>query len=69
MGVRTHQSPTNMENRNNSISVANSYKEIGEFWDDHDLTEFDDQTKPVEFEVNIESEATHCHANDEWEVS
>ena len=32
------------------------YKEIGEFWDAHDLTEFWDQTRKTLFEVDIESE-------------
>jgi hypothetical protein len=42
-----------------SISKGKSYKEIGEFWDTHDLTEFWDQTKKASFEVDIESEATY----------
>ena len=39
-----------------SLSKAGSYREIGEFWSEHDLADFWDQTKPVEFEVEIESE-------------
>ena len=46
------------ENRG-SISKAKSYKEIGEFWDTHDLTEFWDQTKKASFEVDVESEITY----------
>ena len=42
-----------------SISKARSYKEIGEFWDTHDLGDYWDQTKPVEFEVDIKSEAVY----------
>jgi metal-dependent HD superfamily phosphatase/phosphodiesterase len=42
-----------------SISKARSYREIGEFWDTHDLSEYWDQTTPVEFEVDIQSEATY----------
>ncbi len=42
-----------------SISKARSYREIGEFWDTHDLGEYWDQIKPVEFEVDIQSEATY----------
>jgi hypothetical protein len=38
---------------------ARSYAEIGEFWDTHDLTDYWDQTKPVEFEVDIRSEVTY----------
>lgn len=39
-----------------SISKASSYEEIGEFWSEHDLTDFWDQTKPAEFDVDIKSE-------------
>ena len=42
-----------------SISKARSYQEIGEFWDTHDLTEYWDQTTPVEFEADIQSEAIY----------
>ena len=38
-----------------SFSNANSYQEIGEFWDEHDATEFGEQTE-VEFEVNIQTQ-------------
>jgi hypothetical protein len=48
-----------MRKYKSSISKAKSYKEIGEFWDTHDLAEFWDQTKKALFEVNIESEVTH----------
>jgi len=49
-----------MRRGKSSISKAKSYKEIGEFWDTHDLIDFWDQTKRVEFEVGIESEITYC---------
>jgi hypothetical protein len=42
-----------------SISQAQSYREIGEFWDTHDLGDYWDQTRPVEFEVDIQSEVTY----------
>ena len=42
------------ENRS-SISNASSYAEIGEFWDEHDLGDYEDQTHPVEFEVRLNS--------------
>ncbi len=38
-----------------SISNANTYQDIGAFWDTHDATEFGKQTD-VEFEVNIKSQ-------------
>lgn len=42
-----------------SVSQAKSYKEIGEFWDTHDLADFWDKTKKPSFEVDIESEITY----------
>lgn len=39
-----------MRRSKSSISKARSYKEIGEFWD---------ETEPVEFHVEIESQATY----------
>ncbi len=42
-----------------SISQAQSYKEIAEFWDTHDVADYWDQTEPVEFEVDIQSEARY----------
>jgi hypothetical protein len=42
-----------------SVSGAQSYKEIGEFWDSHDLTDYWNETKEAEFEVEIESEVTY----------
>jgi hypothetical protein len=37
------------------ISRASSYSEIGEYWDQHDLSEVEDQTRSVEFEVDLQS--------------
>jgi hypothetical protein len=48
-----------MKRDSSSLSQAKSYKEIGEFWDTHDLADFWNQTKEVEFEVDIESEKTY----------
>jgi hypothetical protein len=45
-----------MRKSKTTISKADSYQEIGEFWSEHDLTDFWDQTEPVEFEVDIQSE-------------
>lgn len=49
-----------MSENKSSISQAQSYQEIGEFWDTHDVTDYWDETKPVDFEVDIQSEVTHC---------
>jgi hypothetical protein len=48
-----------MEENKSSISNAATYAEIGEFWDSHDLGDYWDQTEPVEFKVDIQSEATY----------
>lgn len=42
-----------------SISQAQSYQEIGEFWDTHDLGEFWDETTPVAFDVDLNAETTY----------
>jgi len=48
-----------MSKDRSSLSKAKSYKEIGDFWDAHDLSDFWDQTKEAEFEVAIETEITY----------
>ena len=48
-----------MRKHKSSASEATSYKEIGEFWDTHDLSEFWDKTKEASFEIDIESEVTY----------
>jgi hypothetical protein len=44
-----------MSENKTSISKASSYAEIGEFWDTHDLSDFWEQTKPVEFDVDLQN--------------
>jgi len=48
-----------MKRGKSSIAKAKSYKEIGQFWDTHDLSDFWDQTKRGKFDVGIESEITY----------
>ncbi|MEA1864446.1 MAG: CopG family antitoxin [Euryarchaeota archaeon] len=42
-----------------SISKAQSYTDIGKFWDTRDLADYWDQTEPAEFEVDVLSEMTY----------
>ncbi len=42
-----------------SISNATSYEEIGEFWDEHNTADYWEQTYPVEFKVNLQSEVIY----------
>jgi len=48
-----------MKRNRSSLSKASSYKEIGEYWDVHDLSEFWEKTKKVKFDVQIETEITY----------
>lgn len=39
-------------NKLSNLSEAEAYQKLGEFWDTHDLTDFDDPSRPdVEFEI------------------
>jgi hypothetical protein len=49
-----------MKRNKSSISKASSYKEVGEYWDNHDLSKVWGKTKKVKFDVEIETEATYC---------
>jgi hypothetical protein len=48
-----------MRQNKSAISRAISYKEIGDFWDSHELTEVSVKTKEVFFDVDIKSEVTY----------
>ncbi|MBA3474799.1 MAG: hypothetical protein H0T57_16520 [Rubrobacter sp.] len=48
-----------MSEDRSSVSKAETYGEIGEFWDTHDLGDYWEQTEPAEFDVNIRSSATY----------
>jgi hypothetical protein len=48
-----------MKKNRSSISKASAYAEIGEFWDEHDLSDFWKNTKKVRFDVVLEPEATY----------
>ncbi len=53
------QNGGNMSKNRSSISKSQSYKEIGEFWDTHDLADYWNKTESVEFEIDIQSEITY----------
>jgi hypothetical protein len=48
-----------MKKGKSSISKARSYAEIGEFWDEHDLSGYWGKTRKVKFDVVLEPEATY----------
>ena len=47
-----------MAKKRSSISKATSYEEIGEFWDTHDVTDYLNNSKEEECQIEIESEVT-----------
>lgn len=48
-----------MKKGKSSISKARSYAEIGEFWDEHDLSDYWGKTRKVKFDVVLEPETTY----------
>lgn len=48
-----------MNKNKSSLSKAKSYREIGDFWDAHDLADFWNKTRKAKFEVDIKSEAIY----------
>jgi hypothetical protein len=48
-----------------SVSKASSYQGIGEFWDEHDASEFGEQ-RAAEFTVNIQSEQMYYPIDKEF---
>ena len=48
-----------MKKTKSSISKARSYAAIGEYWDQHDLSDAWGKSKKVKFEVVAEPEATY----------
>jgi hypothetical protein len=48
-----------MKRNKSTVSKAESYTGIGEFWDSHDLEEHWEKTESVTFEVDLLSETTY----------
>lgn len=48
-----------MSENKTPISGASSYVAIGEYWDDHDLSDLWEQTSPAEFEVDLRSSSIY----------
>ena len=45
-----------MAENKSSISEANSYGQVGDYWDAHDLSEVWDKTEEAKFEVDLQSD-------------
>ena len=48
------------KNKKSSISKADNYREIGDYWDTHDLSDHWDKGKDIHCNVDIKSEVTYC---------
>lgn len=48
-----------MRESKTAISGFSSYVEIGEYWDNHDLSDHWEQTKPAEFDVDVRSSSIY----------
>jgi len=48
-----------MNEAKSSISQAQSYQEIGEYWDNHDLGEVWDETQAADFSVSGRAKTTY----------
>ena len=48
-----------MSESKSPISNAKSYAEIGEFWDQNDLADHWDDTRPAEFEVDLRGSSVY----------
>ena len=48
-----------MSGDRSSISKARTYRQIGEFWDAHDLSEYWEHTQPAEFTHDSEPEVAY----------
>jgi hypothetical protein len=42
-----------------SLSGSRSYEELGEYWDTHSLVDQWDETRPVEFELDVQSSSLY----------
>jgi hypothetical protein len=57
-----------MSGKKSSVSKGRSYTEIGEYWDEHDLGEVWEETKPIEIEVAIRSKKHFDEQDQELEA-
>jgi len=49
-----------MAKNKSGISKAENYRQMGDYWDTHDLTEHWEEGKDVRMNVAIASEVTYC---------
>lgn len=49
-----------MAKNKGSISKAENFREMSDFWDTHDLTDHWEKGKEAHFNVSITSEVTYC---------
>ena len=50
-----------MQNTKTSLSEASSIEELGDFWDTHDLGDFESETSPIPMQVELVESETLFH--------
>jgi hypothetical protein len=58
-GIGSGHDGRRAEKSKTPISSASSYADIGEYWDNHDLNDYWEQTQPAEFEVDLRSSSIY----------
>jgi hypothetical protein len=53
-------------NDKSSISQAQSYEAIGEFWDSHSLADYWEQTEEADFTVNLDSSEVYYYKKNQF---
>jgi hypothetical protein len=53
-----------MAGNKSSISKKSSYREIGDYWDSHDLGKLEEKTKDVSFSVEFDSDVHYFALED-----
>jgi len=56
IGMKKDDRRTRSLGRKSSVSKARTYAQMGEFWDEHDLSDFWGKTKAARADVELESE-------------
>jgi len=54
--MKKNSSRKGIHSRKSSVSKARSYADMGDFWDEHDLSDYWDKTRSVRADADLESE-------------
>jgi hypothetical protein len=54
--MKKSSNPKRRTRRKSSVSEAGTYAAMGDFWDEHDLSDYWSKTRPARADVDLESE-------------